>query len=297
MQVQHGVVNRTGVFILIVASAAGAQSNSIHQQIQRTYDFQPHLLNEQEITQKSAALDQFWSTAKAQSSRYVPALRQELVDFKNPPFFLYDGSMLLLSLSDTQADRRIALAAVAHCDLRDVQTDAYFHQVHRMATLNEDTTAAALHVMDDPDFKVIVPQHALTLGQNYVLIYLLLPAGQEYWLQPAIDRLRGEHDLTAQKSLLLLLWYAQSEPADQAITAFAGDTSKPPAAGAYAQELLHRKDKIGSKQRLRAMGSTEASLRQKRRERLHSVSDEALIDLDEYTVLLMAKRNEAGRFR
>ena len=291
MQVKHGVLNRIGAFVLIVASAAGAQSNSIHQQIERTYDFQPHLLNEQEITQRSAALDQFWSTAKAESSRYAPALRQELVDFKNPPFFLYDGSMLLLSLSDTQADHRIALAAVAHCDLRDVQPDAYFHQVHRMATLNEDTTAAALHVLDDPDFKVIVPQHALTLGQNYVLIYLLLPADQEYWLQPAIDRLRVEHDLTAQKSLLLLLWYAQSEPADQAITAFAGDTSKPPAARSYAQELLHRKDKIGSKQRLRAMGSTETSLRQKRRERLHSVSDEALIDLDEYTVLLMAKRN------
>jgi hypothetical protein len=197
--------------------------------------------------------------------------------------------MLLLSLSDTQADRRIALAAVAHCDLRDIQPGAYFHQVHRVATLNEDTTAAALHVLDDPDFKVIVPQHALTLGQNYVLIYLLLRADQEYWLRPAIDRLRVEHDLTAQKSLLLLLWYAQSKPADQAITAFADDTSKPPAA--RAQELLHRKDKIGSKQRLRAMGSTETSLRQKRRERLHSVSDEALIDLDEYTVLLMAKRN------
>jgi hypothetical protein len=160
-----------------------------------------------------------------------------------------------------------------------------------MAALNEDTTAAALHVLDDPDFKVIVPQHALTLGQNYVLIYLLLPADQDYWLQLAIDRLRGEHDLTAQKSLLLLLWYAQSEPADRAITDFAGDASKPPASRAYAQELLHRKDNIGSKQRLRAMGSTETSLRQKRRERLHSVSDEALIDLDEYTVLLMAKRN------
>jgi len=290
MQVKHGVLSKTGVFVLIVAGAAGAQSNAIHQQIERTYDFQPHLLNEQEITQKSAVLDQFWSTAKAEASRYVPALRQELVDFKNPRFFLYDGSMLLLSLSDATVDRRIALAAVAHCDLRDVQPDAYFHQVHRMATLNEDTTAAALHVLDDPDFKVIVPQHALTLGQNYVLIYMLLPTGEDYWLQPAIERLRGENDLTAQKSLLLLLWYAQSEPADQAITAFAGDPGKPPASRAYAQELLHRKDKIGSKQRLRAMASTETSLRQKRRERLHSVSDEALIDLDEYTLMLMAKR-------
>ena len=290
MQLQHGVLNRTGVFILIVASAAGAQSNSIHQQIQRTYDFQPHLLNEQEITQKSAALDQFWSTAKAQSPRYVPALRQELVDFKNSPFFLYDGSMLLLSLSNTQSDRKIALAAMARCDLRDVQPDEYFRQVHHMATLDEDTTAAALHILDDPNFKVFIPQHVLTLGQNYALIYLLLPTTPDYWLQPAIDRLKGESDPTAQQSLLLLLWYAQTDVADRAIAAFAVDANKPSPSRTFAQELSQRKDKIGLKQRTLALGSTEASLRQKRRERLKAVSDEALIDLDQYTLMLVAKR-------
>ena len=279
-----------GVSLLMAASAATGQSASIHQQIEQTYTFQPHTLSTQEITQKSAVLDQFWTRAKADKSQYVPALRQELGDFKNPPFFLYDGSMLLLSLSNTPADRKSALAAMAHCDLRDVQAKEYFYQVHRMATLGDDTTAAAFHILERPDFKVFVPEHVLTLGQNYVLIYLLLPTDQNYWLKPAIDRIEKEQDQAAQKSLLLLLWYAQTNETDGAITAFANDTSKPSSSRAYAQEFVRRRENIGLKERTQALGSTETSLRQKRRERLNAVSDEALIDLDEYTLMLMAKR-------
>jgi hypothetical protein len=227
------------ISLLLVASSATCQTASIQQQIQQTYNFQPHLLSNQEITQKSTVLDQFWTKAKAEPSQYIPALRQELGDFKNPPFFLYDGSMLLLSLSDTPADRKIALAAMAHSDLRDVQAKDYFSQVHRMATLNEDTTVAAFHLLAQPNLKVFIPQHSLMLGQNYVLIYLLLPTNQDYWLQPAIDRLKTEHDETAQKSLLLLLWYAQTDAADQTISAFAGDANKPSASRTYAKELHH----------------------------------------------------------
>jgi hypothetical protein len=241
---------------------------------------------------KSAVLDQFWSRAKSQSPVYVPALRQELGNFQNPPFFLYDGSALLLSLSDTGEDRKIALAAMARCDLRDVQYKDYFHQVHRMAALNEDTTAAAFHILDRPNFTVFVPQHVLTLGQDYVLIYLLLPADQEYWQGPALDRLKTERDSTAQKSLLLLLWYAQADATDEAIRAFAADPSKPSPARKYAQDLLGRKDNIEWKERIQAAATTEADLRQKRRERLKVVSDEALIELDEYTFALMAKRKK-----
>jgi hypothetical protein len=281
-----------GIFValLLVVSLAAGQSAPIHLQIQKTYDFQPHLLSTREISERSAVLDQFWTAAKARPSLYIPALRQELGDFKNPPFFFYDGSMLLLSLSDGQEDRKAALAAMARCDLRDVQTKDYFLQVHRMAILNENTTAAAFHVLEQPNFKVFIPQHVLTLGQDYVLIYLLLPTDQDYWLQPAIERLKTEHDPTAQKSLLLLLWYAQIDAADEAISIFAGDTSKTAASRTYAKELGHRKDHISSKERTQAVGVTDASLRQKRRERLKAVSDEALIDLDEYTMTLIALR-------
>jgi hypothetical protein len=186
--------------LLLIDSSASCQSASVHAQIQEIYNFQPHLLSRQEQTQRSALLDQFWTRARAERTTYISALRLELADFRNPSFFLYDGSMLLLSLSDTSEDRKIVLAAIAHCDLRDVQENDYFLKVHHMATLNENTTAAAFHILEQPDFKVFIPQHSLTLGQNYVLIYLLLPASQDYWLQPAIDRLKAERDPTAQKS-------------------------------------------------------------------------------------------------
>src|SRR5260370_8822655 len=95
--------------LLTVASAAAAQSGSIHQQIEQTYNFQPHLLSSQQITEKSAVLDQFWTKTKAEPSLYVAALRQELGDFKNPPFFLYYGSTLLPRLFNTPAHRKIRL--------------------------------------------------------------------------------------------------------------------------------------------------------------------------------------------
>ncbi|HEX4486087.1 MAG TPA: hypothetical protein VH088_07465 [Terriglobales bacterium] len=276
---------------LIFASLAFGQSALIHQQILQTYNFQPHLLSSQEISQKSVVLDQFWSKAKADQSSYLPALRKELANFQNPSFFLYDGSMLLLSLSHESRDRKIVLAALPHCDLRDVQRKDYFEQVHYLATQNEDTTAAAFLILQQPKFQVIIPQHALTLGQDYALIYMLLPTDQNYWLQPAIDRLKVETDATAQQSLLRLLFYAQTQESDATISAFAADNSKPQTARKTAKEYSERKGKIDPASRVKALNVTEASLRQKRRERLRAVSDEALFDLDDFTMQLMAKRH------
>jgi hypothetical protein len=62
-----------GLFAL-AASLATAQSSSIHQQIQKTYNFQPHSLTTAEIQQKSGMLDQFWTEAKSKSHIYIPAL-------------------------------------------------------------------------------------------------------------------------------------------------------------------------------------------------------------------------------
>ena len=53
---------------------------------------------------------------------------------------------------------------------------------------------------------------------------------------------------------------------------------------------MQAKDKIGAKQRIEALAFSESSLRQKRRERMKAVSDEALSDLDDSTMMLAAKR-------
>jgi hypothetical protein len=285
------------IVLLALASSleAGKQENpanvDVHAEVVRTYNFQPHTLNSKQINEKSGILDQFWTKAKSQRDVYVPGLRRELADFRNPPFFLFDGSQLLLSLSSEPADRKIALAAISHSDLRDVQWKDYFMLVQGMAAQGEDTTAVAFHILEQPKFKVFIPQHVLTLAQNYSLVYMLIPTNQDFWVKPAIGRLRSEKDETAQQSLLLLLWYSQTNDSDRAIVEFSKDASNPKSSRSYADELSHRKDEISSAERAEARGSSEESVRQARRERMKAISDEALYDLDSYTVKLMAKRN------
>lgn len=282
------------ILLLLPAGARGRQvtrsTGDLHADIQKTYNFQPHLLSDAEIAQKSALLDQFWAKAKGQPDVYASGLRKELADFTNPPFFLYDGSKLLMSLSKDPGDRKIILFAVSHSDLRDLQFRDYFLLVHSMATQGENTTDAAFHILEEAKFQIFVPEHSLTLGQDYCLIYMLLPTNQDFWLQPAIERLRAEKDMTAQKSLLLLLWYAQTSASDKAIEEFSITTGKPEISKAYAKELLHRKDNVGLAARASALTTSEESLRQARRERLKAVSDEALYDLDSYTAKIVAKR-------
>lgn len=54
---------------------------------------------------------------------------------------------------------------------------------------------------------------------------MLLPTNQDFRLRSAIERLRGEADVTAEKSLLLLLWYAQTSDADKTIAEFSVDAT------------------------------------------------------------------------
>ena len=270
---------------------AAAQGAPIHSEIQSVYNFQPHLLTTQQINEKSGVLDKFWEKAKSQRDIYIPGLRQELADSANNPFFLFDGSQLLLSLSNTPADRKIVCAAIAHADLHDLQLKDYVLLVHRMAALGEDTTAAAFHILAEPKFQIFIPEHSLTLAQDYCLVYMLLPTNPDFWLKPVIERLRTETDATAQRTLLLLLWYAQTADADKAIQQFSVDATKPLDNKGFASELMHRKDNIDAAARTAAATSTEESLRQSRRDRLKAVSDEALEDLDTLTEQILAKRN------
>ena len=285
------VVLALGILTAFMMAPAVAQDDAaLRQEIRATYSFSPHELTSQQISEKSGVLDAFWARAKARKDVYLPVLRSELARADTRPFFLYDGSMLLLSLSDTPSDRRVALKAIARCDLRDVQHTEYFRQVHRLATLGEDTTEAALHILGEPKFTAFIPQHALTLGQDYALVYMVLPVDPARWLALALSRLAAETDPTAQKSLLLLAWYAQTREADAAILALAAATDKPAASREYARGLLARNSNAGLLATVMALFRSEKSLRAQRRELMKRVSDEALIELDQKTAQLAAKR-------
>lgn len=278
------------IILSVSAMCVAAQSSGIdrnfHQRIKRLYSFEPHTLTTNQIEEKSLALDEFWKEATASPEQYVPALRAELRDKSNPAYFAYDGSKLLLSLSDLHADRALALDSIPRADLRGIQHTDYLRTVHWFAVNGFDTTTAALRILDFPDFKAFIVQHALTLGQNYSLIYMLFPMSELNYISDLVELLEVEEHSASQKSILLALWYTLNNEAREAATQFIYDESKPEESRLYGRELANRSAPITGYLTF----SSETELREERRKVMLKLSDEALLEFDNITEKLLAKQ-------
>lgn len=266
------------------AFAQPTDAPTFHSRVLDLYSFQPHKLTEAQISAKSGELDRFWESVKANATQTVPLLRQELENPQNPSFFFYDGAKLLLSLSTERADRELVLRSLPKVDLQDIQGTDYLRTVHSLARSGLDTRQAALRVLDDPDFTAFIPQHALTLGQDYCLIYMLYSQSGVSFETELTSRLRAERNVKSQRSLLLALWYLVTPSARDAIAAFAKRSDVSVDAATYARELLSRKAGLSP-----SLSSPDALRLERSKVMQRPISDEALIEFDSLTLKLLAK--------
>lgn len=278
------------LLVLLVASgvarAESTATTDFHAKVVALYSFEPHKLQRAEMQAKSSQLDQFWTAAKADPSKTLPLLRDELKNPSNSAFFFYDGSKLLLTLSAERSDQVLALRSIAKADLNGIQLGDYLRTVQALGSKGLDTREAAFRILAFPDFKAFIPQHALTLGQDYALIYMLFTMEEARFASDLVTRLAAASNVQAQKSLLLALWYTVTPAGDAAVKAFADNPGKPEEATAYAKSLLERTAKLGSPSL-----SSAQSLREERRKVMQRpISDEALIEFDQLTAKLIAKR-------
>jgi hypothetical protein len=278
------------LFLSCVASGlAWAESISaadFHSRVVELYSFEPHTLNQAQMQAKSGQLDQFWAMVKADPPNTLPLLRRELETPSNSAFFFFDGSKLLLALSKDRADRTLALRSIAKADLRGIQPTDYVRTVHWLAGEGFDTREAAFRILAHPDIRVFIPQHSLTLGQDYALICMLFAMDEAVFVSDLASRLADESNVQTQKSLLQALWYAVTPAADAAIKAFANSRDHHPEATAYAKTLMDQRAALGS-----PSSSSLQSLREERRKVMQRpISDEALIEFDELTAKLIAKQ-------
>ena len=268
---------------MMAARGADNSQSDFHGLVQTLYNFQPRTLDSAGLTEKSARLDSFWAGVKGDRAKNLPLLRRELDDPSNSAFFAYDGAKLLLSLSNEPADRMLALRSIPRADLRDIQPADYLRTVQRLAAQGYDTREAAFHILVEPEFKAIIPQHALTLGQNYSLIYMLFPLPEETYLPDLAARLTADLPPASQKSVLLALWYTASPLGRRTIRQCADNRAMPDATRAYARELMAR----STSSLLAVSFSSDATLRKERRELMgRPISDESLIEFERLTAKL-----------
>jgi hypothetical protein len=260
----------------------------MHARVQALYNFSPSKVTAEQRAKKSAEMDTFWKDVKNYKETELSLLRKELEDPSDPAFFFADGSGLLLSLSQSTEDRKLAAACLARVNFDDFESRQYLYEVHGLVTQGIDVTQAALHILDDPKFGAYLPEHAFQLDQSACLIESLLPMPETVWLPATMLRIKSEHDPTALRSLLLLLYYAQTDEADGSLRSFATESNQPKAARDFAVKILQHERDLGlGKQPSR---KAELDAREERRKRMFALSDEAMDDLEDLTAKIAKVR-------
>lgn len=233
-------------------------------------------------------MDDFWNKVRSDTTKYINELRTELQINGNPKFFYFEGGQLLLSLSTNISDKKIVLDAVLKCDLADIDRGTFVATLNYLAKSNLNTTEAALKILDDKEFKFIIPEHAFYFSQGYCLTYSLLPTKTEFYLEAITKRFVEEKDMTARKSIVTLLWFANSCRGNDFLTALITDKTIEKEVANYAKDLLtrkFRKDKFYKE--LDNMGFEDLTKAQVAS--TNRMSDEAIYELDYITKLLRKK--------
>jgi len=195
--------------------------------IKEIYNFYPSEVSFEVIEEKSRAMDDFWNLCKSSKRKYLPLLREKLKQEGNNRFFYFDGSSLLLTLSTSKEDMEIAAQAISKSNLKDIQPEPYFHMVHFLAANQMDVYPAIENILNAPNFKIFVPQHFLTLGQDYSVLYCLLPMNEILYLDRLIQRLNIEKNTESIKTILQAIAFTVTEKGQNAIKKYA-DTTKDP---------------------------------------------------------------------
>jgi hypothetical protein len=250
-----------------------------------------------EQARRVPSLGALWARYSKAPDVYREALRTELNGEGQPELLYCDGGMLLLDKSRSPEDQALGLTSLQKCSLAEIQHTPYFYALHALAVRGIDTFDLQARILSKPKYSVFIVQHALSLGQDYAFLYPFLVQEESAYVPKLIARLQNEQDPTAQKSLVRALWYAATPEAEAALRSFAGAPS-PSLGAADARRFLETlktvrqwKSTDPTLERIRSAVDTgqQASvseLRAKRRARMRSISDEALYDLEAYTVLI-----------
>ncbi len=270
------------VISLVSSSLSAENNNSIFQDV---YNFNPHELTRSEQESLSRTLDTLWKKVKEKPEKYIDTLRYELNQNNLPPYFYYDGSQLLLTISQTKSDKELIISALNKVDIRDIQHTDYLKTVHRFSVDGFDTVDLAIKILKHDNFKIFIPLHSLTLEQDFSLIYMLMPMHESKYLNKLVDQLDLKHSERAIKSLMLTIWYTSTNEGNEALENYIKAHKNNDILNNYARELLKRNKNVGPSSSL----SSVKSLREERRKVMSRISDEALYELNSLTRKLIAK--------
>ncbi len=262
---------------------------TLSKEVDSIYNFKPSKLSDKEQESKFPPLDKFWQKVKTDTLIYLPQLRLELTQVGHNPFFYYDGSSLLLSISETKSDKELAVQAISKCDLDDISRKIYVSTLNKLAQENIDVTPAAIKILQDDKFSFFIPEHAMSFNQGYCLTYMLLPQKNYKYVDTLIYKF-STLSKTAKKSVITSLWFTYSCKGDNFLKSIMTDQAIEKEVREYAKKIITSSKLTKDHQDyLKVIGKEH--INEMRELALQRFSDEAIDELDLTTRVMRSEKN------
>ncbi len=280
---------RIKLLLVLVFFNTVVLAQSLKVEIDNTYNFKPSKLSKAEQQAKFPAMDKLFDKIKNDTAQYLPQLRTELIAPAHNPYFYYDGCAFLLSLSNKTSDKDLIAKVIVKADLEDLNPESYTRMLNQLANDGADVTAAALKILKDDKFSFFIPQHVFTFDQGYALTYMLLPQ-KNIWYVDSLISIFKKSSSTAQRSIIMTLWFVYSCKGDGLIKAAINDKSLSKDVRNFAKEAMEH-GKLDKAEANYVATLDKTVLLNLRTEALKRFSNEAVGELDLTTKVLRRDNN------
>ncbi|MFT7462666.1 MAG: hypothetical protein ACI9EF_001008 [Pseudohongiellaceae bacterium] len=217
--------------VLLVAATEPQDCDTLRSMIMETYDFSPSELSGDEKGAAAAAMTEFWEYVEASPDENLECLRAALVDELATPWFLFDGSSLLVNLDPSQESKALQARLWCSVNLDDVSGQYWIETLARRGVEGFDVSVAGDRWLAYEDAGYFVARHGMFKVGSFEGAMFLFGSMDESHATPGLLRVVGERDHPGRSVAIALLAQQGTPESWRALGAIDVD-SLPPSAGA-----------------------------------------------------------------
>lgn len=274
------------LLLLFTPLLAFGQPDEIRALIANTYNFLPTELSKEQHAAKVSELDHVWDVIRSAGDEGLVILRQELSAENANRYFYFDGASLLITISKQKNDVELAIRAIQKADFEQLDWREYFDVVRNLARKGGNVVPIALRILENPKYRIFVPQHALTVEPDFAIIYMVkdVPAADSTPL--LMEAFEKETDPEKRKFILTALWYNLDERGFTFIDSLRSESVTSTALRERVVEFQKRNRMAGSGG---IFGGSFETINKRRLAVLDRLSDEALDEYEDLTKRALGK--------
>lgn len=222
----------------VCACAAQTPCEEFSRMLKATYNFKPSLLkDDDERSEKSAAMDRFWETVKSRQKEMLPCLRAALEDPKSDSWFGFDGSALLVYLDPSRESKSLQVRRHASVDLDDVDLQVWVTTLAHLGAEGFDISEPAARWLAYRKAEYDLPLHGdynVTKAEGALYLYGSMDETQA---TPALLKIVNQPENPAREGALGLLILQATPEALRALKSLDASGLSPKARTAIREAL------------------------------------------------------------